>query len=237
MERRNFDLKLRTINVDHLHITNHLANLESDEILKRALLASTKCLIRFYALEAFDLSSRDSGSASDPYLFITCNGKTFNERDHYQLDEPNPKFYKHFDFEGTFPGSSPIKIDVFDYDDIFGDDLIGTSFLDLEDRYFSMEWNALTEKPIEYRQIYHESSSISQGVVKCWLEIIPLKELPNLKLWDTTEKPPEEFEIRICVFNCMNMEIMDMEGTSDVFFKGFFDTKEEVQETDCHYRN
>mmetsp|Transcript_15455 Transcript_15455/g.26150 ORF Transcript_15455/g.26150 Transcript_15455/m.26150 type:complete len:102 (+) Transcript_15455:1229-1534(+) len=33
------------------------------------------------------------------------------------------------------------------------------------------------------------------------------------------------------------MKIMDFEGTSDVFFRGFFDTKEEVQETDTHFRN
>jgi hypothetical protein len=58
---------------------------------------------------------------------------------------------KHYDFEGTFPGSSPLQVDVWDYDEIFGDDLIGTTLVDLEDRYFSMEWNALEAKPIEYR--------------------------------------------------------------------------------------
>jgi hypothetical protein len=40
---------------------------------------------------------------------------------------------------------------VFDYDEIFGDDLIGTTIIDLEDRYFTMEWQSLKEKPIEYR--------------------------------------------------------------------------------------
>jgi Ca2+-dependent lipid-binding protein len=30
---------------------------------------------------------------------------------------------------------------------------------------------------------------------------------------------------------------MDFEGTSDVFCRGFFDSKEDVQETDTHYRN
>jgi hypothetical protein len=63
---------------------------------------------------------------------------------------------------------------VFDYDDIFGDDLIGTTNIDLEDRFFSMEWQSLEDKIIEYRQLYHQSSSISQGVVKCWVEINPL---------------------------------------------------------------
>mmetsp|Transcript_30294 Transcript_30294/g.46318 ORF Transcript_30294/g.46318 Transcript_30294/m.46318 type:complete len:166 (+) Transcript_30294:3661-4158(+) len=161
MERRKFDIEMRKINVDHLHITHHLANLESDEILKRALLAQTKCIVRVYMISAYDLSSRDNGSASDPYLYLTCNNKTYNERDNYQLDNANPNFYKYYDFEGTFPGCSPLRIDVYDYDEIFGDDLIGTSILDLEDRYFSMEWQALEEKPIEYRQIYHPSTSIS----------------------------------------------------------------------------
>ena len=56
------------------------------------------------------------------------------------MDEANPKFHKYYDFEGVFPGSSPVQIDVLDYDDIFGDDLIGTTWVDVEDRYFSLEW-------------------------------------------------------------------------------------------------
>lgn len=61
------------------------------------------------------------------------------------------------------------------------------------------------------------------------------KEEQNI--WDISEKPPEFFEIRICVFNCEEVEMMDEEGTSDVFLRGFFDSKEDVQETDTHYRN
>lgn len=237
MERRKLEARLRKLDVAHLDIGTHIANLESDEILKRTLLAQTKCIVRLYMISAFDLASRDVGSASDPYLYLTCNNKVYNERDSYQVDEANPKFYKSYDFEGTFPGCSPLKIEVYDYDEIFGDDLIGTTIVDLEDRYFSMEWQSLEEKPVEYRQIYHESTSISQGVVKCWVEVCPVSMMQNVKLWEIAEKPPEEFEVRICVLNCMDIKIMDMEGTSDVFFRGFFDSKEEVQETDTHYRN
>lgn len=43
----------------------------------------TKCLVRFYAISADHLSSRDIGSDSDPYLFLTCNDKTYNERNNY----------------------------------------------------------------------------------------------------------------------------------------------------------
>jgi hypothetical protein len=42
-------------------------------------------------------------------------------------------------------------IDAMDYDDLFGDDLIGSTSVDLEDRYFLPEWRALLNKPVEYR--------------------------------------------------------------------------------------
>jgi len=34
-------------------------------------------------------------------------------------------------------------IDVMDYDLLFGDDLIGSTSVDLEDRYFLAEWRAI----------------------------------------------------------------------------------------------
>lgn len=169
--RKAFERKLIQMNLGHLNISKHLAHFEQDEILKRLLLAKAKCCIRLYMISAHNLSQRDNDSPSDPYLYITCNNKIYNERDNYQLDEENPKFHKRFDFEGYFPGSSPIRIEVYDWDEIFGDDLIGTTIIDLEDRYFSMEWQALEEKPVEFRKIYHDSSTISQGMIKCWVEI------------------------------------------------------------------
>ena len=56
---------------------------------------------------------------------------------------------------------------------LFGDDLIGETVIDLEDRYFSSDWNAMPTKPIEYRKLYHPSSNKDQGCIKLWVEIIP----------------------------------------------------------------
>ena len=57
-----------------------------------------------------------------------------------------------------------------------------------------------------------------------------------IKLWDITDEPPVELEIRVCILNAEDVPMMDAEGTSDVFYKGSFDQKD-VQETDTHYRN
>jgi hypothetical protein len=62
-------------------ITKHLANLESDETLKRLLLSTTKCVVRVYIISAYNLACRDIGSESDPYLKITLGNKTFSTRD------------------------------------------------------------------------------------------------------------------------------------------------------------
>lgn len=87
--------------------------------------------------------------------------KIYNERKNYITDEPNPDFHKYFEFESVFPGCAPLNIGVYDYDDLFGDDLIGETKIDLEDRFFCAEWQALKDKPIEYRQLYRQSSTMS----------------------------------------------------------------------------
>src|SRR3569833_2538279 len=105
--RQKFEMQIEPLGIAHLQITKHLANLESDETLKRLLLSQTKCIVRVYMISGYDLASRDNGGFSDPYLKLTCGKKTYNERDNYILDEPNPNFYKFYDFEAVFPGCPP----------------------------------------------------------------------------------------------------------------------------------
>jgi len=73
-------------------------------------------------------------------LKLNCGHKKFNERDNYILDEPNPKFNKLYEFDTEFPGAHPIVIKAYDFDDLFGDDLIGKTVIDLDDRFFCPEW-------------------------------------------------------------------------------------------------
>lgn len=75
------------------------------------------------------------------------------------MDQPNPKFFKHFDFDVEFPGAPPLVIQAYDYDDLFGDDMIGETVVDLDDRFFSPEWQSIKEKPVEYRELKHPSST------------------------------------------------------------------------------
>jgi len=157
-------------------------------------------------------------------------------REEYILDEPNPQFNKYFEFSGIFPGSAPLVIEIKDYDDLFGDDLIGKTSIDLDDRFFSAAWQALDEKPIEQRQLYHHSTSLSQGCVNCWVEIEESSKVKNKhKTWNITPEPVLDYQVRVCVMETRNIPLEDIEGTSDVFMKVYIDDKNK-KTTDTHYR-
>jgi hypothetical protein len=56
------------------------------------------------------------------------------------------------------------------------------------------------------------------------------------KVWNIEERPPEEFEVRVCVYDTREIKMMDDEGTSDVYIRCFFDSRKDALETDTHYR-
>jgi hypothetical protein len=91
--RVKFSLEMENLGVSHLNITKQLSNMQTGDTLKRLLLGKNKCIVRLYVLSAYDLSSRDNGSDSDPYLNIVLGPKVYNERANYLEDEPNPDFY------------------------------------------------------------------------------------------------------------------------------------------------
>jgi hypothetical protein len=78
-----FRVDLENLGLQHLSIHSHLQKLTFEDSLKRLLMASNSCIIRLYVISAFDLASRDIGSASDPYLYITLGSKVYNDRKNY----------------------------------------------------------------------------------------------------------------------------------------------------------
>jgi hypothetical protein len=69
-----------------------------------------------------------------------------------------------------------------------------------------------------------------------WVEIhstdIPQNEIPE---WDITPKPPTEMQVRLIVWDTKDVIKMDWEGTTDIYVRSFFDSKN-AKETDTHYR-
>ena len=118
----------------------------------------------------------------------------------------------------------------------FGDDMIGVTKLDLDDRFYNKQWSGIESKPIEYRNLHHHTTAISQGVIKMWCEV---DQKDSKKAgdgpMDITPEPVREFEMRLIIWKTKDIEMMDFEGTSDVYVRSFMDVAEDHL-TDTHWR-
>lgn len=136
------------------------------EKIAKTLLVKTEVLVRVYVVNALNLVQKDRGSASDPYLVLSLGGNKISDRANHINDNPNPDFNRSFEFSAILPGDSMLKVQVYDYDDLLPDDKIGSTKIDLEDRYFSTTWSSISEKPVETRALYTKSNRSPQGFVK-----------------------------------------------------------------------
>lgn len=195
-------------------------------------------MVRIYILDADELPPKDNGGSVDPYVMLKLNGEVISDRKNYKKKTHNPDIYKIFEFQSVFPGCSSLQIQMWDYDSIFGDDFIGETVVDLEDRFFSPEWQSIKNKPVELRQLYHKSTKVSQGVIKCWVEIIPSMSDAKISIpWNITPRPVTDFVIRLVIWETKDIEIKDIEGTSDIYCRAFFAAGKSDKRTDIHYRS
>ena len=144
-----------------------------------------------------------------------------DEKKNHQDDQKNCKWYKYYDIAGEMPGSSILKIQVYDYDDILSDDLIGTTLIDLEDRYFNCDWQKLIEKPVEVRPLINPDFNGSQGQIYLWLEIFEASQKASKIPWKISPEPITELQVRLVIWETEDMEMMDIEGTSDIYVLAF----------------
>ena len=206
--------------------------------LGKTVMVKRSVIVRVYILELNNLAKRDTFSESDPYIKILLGEKELvNERKKAFENMKNCKWYQYYDLLIELPGSSKLRIQVMDYDSLFSDDLIGETSIDIEDRYFDNRWQALQNKPIEVRQLYHPDYERSQGEVLMWIEMFDQNEENKFKLepWNIEPEPKSSLEMRLIVYETEGMENLDIEDTSDIYVIAYVDGKKKFQ-TDVHYR-
>ena len=217
-------------------VLNKLKNFEKYEKLTKSILIKHQVIIRVYILELSDLARKDLTSDSDPYIKIYLGEKKyFDEQKNYLNNTQNGQWYQYYDIVGEFPGDSTLKIEVWDYDPIFRDEMIGATQIDLEDRYFNSNWLEMKYKPIETRLLFHPDLTRQQGNIKLWVEIFDKKDRLNMEPWQIKPEPKTTIEMRLIIWETEDMELRDDEGTSDVFISSYVDPKQK-QSTDVHYR-
>ena len=201
--------------------------------------------VRAFVVRGKDLRPLDPSGLCDPYLRVELQGtrKRFGSRNDHVKETLAPWFYKMFQFNTELPGCSQLQFKLLDWDKGGGDDLIGSSVVDLEDRWFSAAWNGEFAKmpPLELRQLRHPDATGNQGNLEVWVEMYEAgDEVP--KPMPIFAPPVIDVEMRVVVFKARNIVNKDIGGQNDLFFKvGLVgvDHKQtrfgSTQSTDTHY--
>ncbi|CAI5732253.1 unnamed protein product [Peronospora destructor] len=217
----------------------------------KTLLQTLPYEVRVYVLDGVGFAPMDLGlngrpGKSDPYLRLTLGNQKLSDRKNYFEDTTDPDFYKMFVINSTLPGASILTIEAMDHDLIGGDDLIGKTTIDLEDRLFDRRWQAMGKmyetssrfrlKPLETRTINIPTSRAPMGTIKLWIDILSPAQAHDYPPIDISLPPPVDMELRVVVWKARNVPSFDsMEDMNDLFFRCWMEGSD-YQETDIHWR-
>ncbi|XP_055072011.2 fer-1-like protein 6 [Misgurnus anguillicaudatus] len=110
---------------------------------------AVEVLIRVYIVAAFNLHPADPDGKADPYIVLKLGKHEIKNRQDYIPKQLNPVFGRSYEIQATFPKESLLTVVIYDYDTVGGDDLIGETEIDLENRFYSRH-RATCGLPTEY---------------------------------------------------------------------------------------
>ncbi|XP_062543493.1 otoferlin [Armigeres subalbatus] len=113
------------------------------------LIAETNIIVVVYIVQGKNLRSRDIFSLSDAYVKLEFGDERIVDRSHFIKDQSNPLFGRRFVMHGRLPRDNALKISVIDRDTCSPDDLIGSTTIDIEDRFRTRHF-AMFGLPQEY---------------------------------------------------------------------------------------
>lgn len=96
-------------------------------------------VVRLYILKGKSLTPKDT-TTSDPYIILKLGNTVITDKSSLRPKTNNPGFYTSYDISCSLPGASTLAIEIWDDDGFDFPDLIGTTKIDIEDRYYNNDW-------------------------------------------------------------------------------------------------
>lgn len=163
-------------------------------------------------------------------------------------DTLNPYFGQLFTVETVLPGASRLSIELYDHKDLaekvktagWAGEEIGSTVLDLEERYFSSNWTdycaaqqlrnkSNAHAPIETRTLRRAGIALPRGQLELWVDIFDSADVAAGKRgqldpvqYRAFRRVPELFELRVAIMDAKDMHAMegdrnDLYFTAEVF--------------------
>ncbi|KAA0200949.1 Dysferlin limb girdle muscular dystrophy 2B (autosomal recessive) [Fasciolopsis buskii] len=93
-----------------------------------------ECIVRIYIIRAIEIQPSDTSGLADPYVEIKLGDKKMSSKDNYVPNTLNPEFGLMFQIKCHLPIEKDLRIRIKDYDLLGTDDIIGETYVDLENR-------------------------------------------------------------------------------------------------------
>jgi hypothetical protein len=164
------------------------------------------------------------------------------------------EFYQSFELRVELPGVSQLEVSIVEKNMFGFDTIIGSTTLDLEDRWFNEKWRLgnfdgirkseggkLKRNPVEECTLKLPSNRMPQGKISCWLDMMTEKEAAKEPMWDISLVPPAPFEMRLVLWKARNMPSMETvaAGMNDLYLIASLISHSGLdieKETDIHWR-
>ncbi|CAL1295614.1 unnamed protein product [Larinioides sclopetarius] len=136
-----------------------------------------KVLVRTYIVKAMNLEPSKARNTTDPYVVLQLGKHRLSDKENYISKQLNPVFGKCFEFVANFPGSSLLRVLLFDWNLVGADELIGETVIDLENRFYSRHRATCglarfyeTTGPNAWRDALKPSEILQKMCRDCWLD-------------------------------------------------------------------
>ena len=180
------------------------------------LFIENKVVVRLYLLRAYNLPPMDLNGSTDSYPEIELAGKVTCDTDSKVETNLNPNYYSSYELFATIPGACNLKISLFDADHVGARDFIGATTIDLENRWFNSEWRDMELKPVEMRTLHTPLNKMAMGKIELWVEMMTPGEARTCPMFDIKPPPPEQFELRVVVWQTKDVPMRNHEGDTRV---------------------
>ena len=201
--------------------------------------------VRVYCIEASNLqplnkaSFWDNGkSVANPFLSLrmvpdegaedasewrSSRGvRSHNEENTPFRDTINPKFASWYDMDAIIPGMSTLEIKVM-HKKLISSGEIGSTRIDLEDRWFSPGWQALMvdqRAPKEFRSLFNPSARLPRGKLEMWAEVHTEAGYGDAQVASIMPDKVTTWEVRVVVWETNKIPKKAGRRTADLYVVG-----------------
>jgi hypothetical protein len=205
--------------------------------------------VRLYVVKANIVFTKGGEAFPDPYFDTQLGGEiNISGRNNFIANSCQPGFYRLEERDVSMPNESRLELTMKCYEELgLGDPIIGSTVIDLEDRWHSTQWRAKMDQDnvaIENRALWRRGIAETGGTVEMWIELVDSFKASEQPPSVLRAPPPNEIEMRLVIWGTKDIKLVDGKST-DVMFRVSLDCSAysetrpgaypRTQDTDVHY--